>query len=147
MQCNRDAQYFNCIAAAAAAVRHTDPSRLRRWLASFADGRRRKRRREEGFTDISTAAHYSAEQAACLLDQPRHPFTLTGLHGRLGSLCGVQVVWKRTVCAPSSRWRRGACPCTWSGEFAVCLRVADSRADWRRASLVGHAVCLKFTIA
>lgn len=49
---------------AAATVRHTDPSRLLRWLASFSDGGRRKRRRRwkkcgeeeeegEGFTDIS----------------------------------------------------------------------------------------------
>lgn len=49
-----------------------------------------------GFSDISTAAHYSTEQAACLPDQPRHPFNLPGLHGCLGWLCGVHAASKRT---------------------------------------------------
>ncbi|KAK5869449.1 hypothetical protein PBY51_024164 [Eleginops maclovinus] len=56
---------------------------------------------EEGFTDISTAAHYSTEQAACLLDQPRHLFILTGFTD----------VWARTVgfglCGNGQFTRRG----------------------------------------
>ncbi|KAK5906762.1 hypothetical protein CesoFtcFv8_004675 [Champsocephalus esox] len=60
-------------------------------------------RREEGFTDISTAGHYSTEQAACLLDQPRHPFILTGFTD----------VWARTagfgLCGSGQFTRRGVC--------------------------------------
>lgn len=54
---NRVTRCFCCSCSSGAPHRPV-PSRLRRWLASFADGRRR---RGEGFTDISTAAHYSIE--------------------------------------------------------------------------------------
>ncbi|KAK2908315.1 hypothetical protein Q8A73_009388 [Channa argus] len=82
-------------AAAAVALRHAVPSRLRRWrnVQTAGEGGGGG---GEGFTDISTGAHHSTEQAACLPDRPRHPFILTGRHGCLGSLRGVRTVPKRT---------------------------------------------------
>ncbi|KAK2835044.1 hypothetical protein Q5P01_015528 [Channa striata] len=55
----------------------------------------------EGFSDVSTAAHSSTEQAACLL-------ILTGLHGCLGSPRGVRTGSRTEACAHFERRRLGA---------------------------------------